>query len=334
MNSPGIQQLFFQEIKSRLPSHISLVDKVADVLNISIDSSYRRIRGEKSIDFEELKTLSLYFKLSIDQFIHLQQNSVLFEDHSMGDGTLLHYNVYLEALIRDLTYMNSLEHKTMYYLNKDVPIFHHFSSPALTAFKSFFWVKSIMHDPEYARESFSLDKYVPLFESNAKKINQLYKQLPSVEIWNIESINSSIRQIEYYRNIGLFKNRQEIEVIYNSLEHVINEIEGYAETGEKKSPEKALAKAGSYQIYINEFILGDNTIMLEMDKNVAVYINHAVINYMLTRDLKFCSFTKDHFENIIKKSTPISNTNEKERTRFFNRIREKIQSRRLIANGG
>src|SRR6478672_3324404 len=99
MNSPGIQQLLFQEIKSRLASHISLVDKVADVLNISVDSSYRRIRGEKSIDFEELKTLSLHFKLSIDQFIHLQQNSVLFEDRSMGDGGLINYDAYVEGLI-------------------------------------------------------------------------------------------------------------------------------------------------------------------------------------------------------------------------------------------
>ena len=115
---------------------------------------------------------------------------------------------------------------------------------------------------------------------------------------------------------------------------MINQIESYAESGEKKSADKPLAKSGSYKIYINEFILGDNTIMLEMDNNVAVYINHSVINYMLTRDLKFCSFTRDHFENMIKKSTPISNTNEKERTKFFNRIREKIQSRKVISNGG
>src|SRR5436305_4037218 len=322
MDSAGIQQLFFQEIKSRLPGHFSLVDKIADVLNISTDSSYRRIRGEKSIDFEELKKLSLHFKISIDQFIHLQQNSILFEDKSMGDGSLEHFNNYLGSLIKDLIYMNSFQDKVLYYLNKDVPIFHHFSSPALAAFKCFFWIKSIVHDPAFAKETFSLQKYEPIFAENAKKINQLYYQLPSVEIWNIESINSSIRQIEYYRNIGLFKNKEEIDVIYESLEEVINQIEYFSETGEKKLLDKPLSKAGSFQIYINEFILGDNTILLEMDNHIAVYINHAVINYMLTRDQKFCLFTKEHIHNIIKKSTPISNTNEKERTRFFKRIRE------------
>jgi hypothetical protein len=250
----------------------------------------------------------------------------------MGEDNALHFNKYLESLIKDLTFMNSFENKTLYYLNKDVPIFHHFSSPALTAFKSFFWIKSIIHDPAFAKELFSLDKYEPLFVENGKKINQLYNLLPSVEIWNIESINSSIRQIEYYRNIGLFKKKDEIEIIYNSLEKVIDQIEYYSETGEKKQADKPLSKAGSFQIYINEFILGDNTIMLEMDNHIAVYINHSVINYMLTRDLKFCSFTKEHIHNIIKKSTPISNTNEKERTRFFKRIREKIQSRKGISN--
>ena len=71
-------------------------------------------------------------------------------------------------------------------------------------------------------------------------------------------------------------------MIYSSLEQVINQIENYSETGEKKSPDKPLAKAGTYQIYINEFILGDNTIMLEMDKNsfdnVAWQIRNPAVN--------------------------------------------------------
>ncbi len=38
MEPAGAQQLFFQHIKGLLPSHLSLADEVANVLNISNDS--------------------------------------------------------------------------------------------------------------------------------------------------------------------------------------------------------------------------------------------------------------------------------------------------------
>lgn len=47
MGSIELQQHFFDHIKERLPTHLSLVDEVAELLSISNDSAYRRIRGEK-----------------------------------------------------------------------------------------------------------------------------------------------------------------------------------------------------------------------------------------------------------------------------------------------
>ncbi|MCK4677786.1 MAG: hypothetical protein KAT48_06625 [Bacteroidales bacterium] len=42
-----LQIEFFRQIKTNIPSNLSLVDKVADILDISTDSSYRRIGGQK-----------------------------------------------------------------------------------------------------------------------------------------------------------------------------------------------------------------------------------------------------------------------------------------------
>ena len=62
-NPPSVQQIFFQHVKDHLPAHLSLVDEIAELLNISIDSAYRRIRGEKAISFEELRTLCSHFRI-------------------------------------------------------------------------------------------------------------------------------------------------------------------------------------------------------------------------------------------------------------------------------
>ena len=63
MESAGIQQLFFQKIKENMPAHLSFVDDIAEVLEISNDSVYRRIRFEKPISMEEVgKQMLLFLK--------------------------------------------------------------------------------------------------------------------------------------------------------------------------------------------------------------------------------------------------------------------------------
>ncbi len=44
-----LQINLFNHIKSVMPSNLSFVDEIADVLDISNDSAYRRIRGEKQV---------------------------------------------------------------------------------------------------------------------------------------------------------------------------------------------------------------------------------------------------------------------------------------------
>ena len=52
-NSNGIQQALFQQVKDQLPGHLSFVDEISDLLEISNDSAYRRIRGEKELSLKE-----------------------------------------------------------------------------------------------------------------------------------------------------------------------------------------------------------------------------------------------------------------------------------------
>jgi hypothetical protein len=58
-----------------------------------------------------------------------------------------------------------------------------------------------------------------------------------------------------------------------------------------------------------------------------VYINHTVLNILMTKDIGFTEYTYQHYLNIMRKSTLMSNVGEKERRRFFNAMREKVESR-------
>jgi len=56
-----LQSLLFQQIKEKTHPHLSLVDEISELLEISYDSAYRRIRGEKALSMGELSKVSQHF---------------------------------------------------------------------------------------------------------------------------------------------------------------------------------------------------------------------------------------------------------------------------------
>ena len=78
----------------------------------------------------------------------------------------------------------------------------------------------------------------------------------------------------------------------------------------------------------NEFMLWAIIVSMAVLNNTkVVYINHTVLNVIMTKDPVFTEYTYQHCQNIMRKSTLMSHVGEKERTRFFNSMREKVESR-------
>jgi plasmid maintenance system antidote protein VapI len=323
MESLSAQQSFFQHIKSILPAHLSLIDAIAEVLDITNDSVYRRVRGEKPITLDEAAKLASHFKISLDQFLHLQSDSFIFSGKLANESGHV-FEKWMQETLKQLAYVNSFKHKHMYYLAKDLPL--PFMVRELTAFKSFFWRKSILHYHEMKGAKFSLKNIDEEHILLGKRIIETYNQIPSSEIWHIESINSTIRQIEFYRDAGIFETEEDIRQLYKAVLQLINHLELQADLGLKFNiGEKPLSNAARYNLYNNELILGDNTVLAELDEMKITFLNHSVINYVVTRDVQFNVHMYDNIQNLIRKSTHLSEVGEKERARFFNRIRDKIK---------
>jgi hypothetical protein len=327
MDQPSVQQLFFQHVKSNLPAHLSLVDEIAELLKISNDSAYRRIRGEKPLSFEEIKTLCAHYKISLDQILHLNNDSILFSG-PLIDKDSFGFEKYLEHLLNQLNYFNSFENRELYFMSKDIFIFHTFGFHELTVFKIFFWMKTILNYPFKGSEIFTLDALRESVFKIASKISDAYNKIPSQEMWNIETIHTTIRQIDYYRQSKVFSSDRDALAIYASIISMLDHLEMQAEAGCKFSingiPNSTSA---SYKIYVNEFFLGDNFALANLNNTKVSYINHTFLNVFMTKDQVFGEYAYRHIQNMLRKSTLISNVGEKERRRFFNSMREKVENR-------
>jgi len=327
METVELQKHFFQFLKSKIPDHVSFVEEIADLLEISTDSSYRRIRGEKPISFEEIQKLCRKFQISIDQILSLDTNSTVFYGQWLNSENF-DFEKYLKDMHLQLATILGADSKIMYYEAKDIPPFHHFQFTELANFKYFFWMKTILSYPDFSKTHYEESNLKEPITKTGSEIIKTYIKIPSVEIWSDETINSTIHQIEFYKDSGIFRKKESIEVIYRDLLSLVNHIEQQAETGVKflhgQSPN---GNEENFNLYFNEVFLGHNTILVDAGISKTVFINHGVLNYMITRDKNFCDATKKSFDNTMRKSSLISNVNEKERHRFFDLLRKKIEAK-------
>lgn len=327
MNPATTQSLFFQHLKAHLPAHKALVEEVAALLGISTDSAYRRIRGEKPLGLSELQQLATHYQVSLDQLLNLQSDAVLFT----GKPTM-HAPVTLESwltrMLGQLQLMTSFGRRHLYYLLKDIPPFYHFQIPELAEFKMFFWMKSILHYDSLkgVRFRFGDAQYEP-GHALCQRIVALYNDMPTTEIWNAESVNSTLRQIEFYYAAGAFTSAADARLLYDKVLELIDAIEYQAEVGVKCILKQPGSKGLSYRLFVNELILGDNTLLVELDELRLTYLNHSVLHFLGTRDQAFNDFMFANLDNLMKKSTLVSGVGEKERNQFFNAIRQNIQGR-------
>src|SRR5581483_496786 len=159
---------------------------------------------------------------------------------------------------------NTLPNPHMYFFSKDIPIFHFMPFPELRAFKFFFWKRTIVGYPELARQQFDGTESSAENVEMAQKIDQLYSKVPSTDIWNVESINVTLSQIELYRQSNIFAGKDVVRQVYAQLEELVNHLELMAELGKKFQYGRAVPPIDTrYDAYINEALIGDNTIFVQ-----------------------------------------------------------------------
>ncbi len=327
MKNNEIQQQLFRVLKQKLPTHISLVDTLGDLLGLSADSVYRRIRGEKPIGLIELKKICDHYRLSLDQLLQLQNESVLFDAPGMN-GTPGDFLEYMKAMQGQFHYFNSFEKKEIFYLCKDAPIWYFYLFPELAAFKTFFWSKTINNQAQLANKQFSFAEfpYEDCFTIGQQVLEE-HNKIKSVELWNLESIHSTINQIAYYRDAGHFKSMDDLNAVITSFHQWIDHLQLQAEKGVKFMPGAAdVSHKASIQFYVNELILGNNTMVINLDDQSLSMVTYSVFYYLFTRDPRFSSKVMGSFETLLGRSTLISKTGEKDRNRFFNTLRDKVNS--------
>lgn len=319
MGSPAdIQPLFLEHVRSKLPDHVSFPDELAEVLNISRDSAYRRIRGETILSLEEVRIICAHYKISLDSVLATTTDAITFNHRAINSSFTLHD--WLVSILKNLEMIIQFPQRELIYCAKDIPMFHYFHFPELAAFKLYFWMKEYHRYEQYQNVNFK-PEVVPLETMQVgKKITDYYGRVPSVEIWSDEVANITVRQIEFSLESG-FINDEQASLLMGKFLELLELLKTFAAQGSKSGQEQ------NYTLYKNEILIADTTLLFKMGEKRVTFITYNTMNILTTAEEKFCSQMESYLNNVVNKSILISASGERERNKFFNRIQEPLRKK-------
>jgi len=314
------QEQFVERIKQVSQPNVSLVNELAELLEISPDSAYRRIRCEKSFAYEEIIRICDYYKISFDAFCSGNSEMVNFNYAAISNNKNSFINYY-KGMCDELKNIATSKEKEIIYIAEDIPLFHLFNYPDLASFKIFYWLKSVINIPEYEQLKYNEKVVDPKIFDLGNEMIELYKTIPSIEIWSDRTIISMIKQIEYYYEIGLFKSREEAIHLCNVLSDAMHDIQTQAERTSKMT---VAGYENTYRMYNSDIETGNNCIIVKAGGIRAVHLRFHTFNSMVTYDNHFFNMTEKWVSGLIKKSNLISGVAEKQRLQFFQKIQKNI----------
>lgn len=316
-----MQALFITHLKNTVPSSVSLADDIADLLKISNDSAYRRLRNETVLSLDETYKICKHYRISADAIFSKQTNAVTCNYIKLTDSAE-NFESYLLSLENQLKQISKAENAKIIYAAEEIPIFHSFHSEKLSAFKLFYWQRSVLNIKEYQTKKFDWDVISEKLLRIAKNIHTIYLKIPSTEIWTVDTIQTTVKQIEYYFESGAFKEKEDAITILNELKQLAQSINRYAE--EENKNEKPNSSIAQFGLYNSDLVIGTNCIHVTMNEQIVSYISFNTLNSLTTTNQQFCEEIEHWMKNLIKKSTLISGVAEKQRFQFFNKTNKSI----------
>lgn len=328
----SVQNRFFNELKTKLPPNLSMAVVVAEELNISIDSAYRRIRGESELSLREFDVLSSKYSVDHEAILSNTSENVLFKYRSIVPERF-GFNSYFQSLIDEMKSLEKFGLKEIIYAALDLPMFYYFMFPKLAAFKLYFWRRNVFvhtatEEKPYVFEDISAEDI-----AHSHQMLRTYLTIPTTEIWSEETINTTLRQIFFFYDMGLFLKKQDVIDVLNDLKSVIDHVQKQAELGNKFYPGHISPLNGeknNFKIYHNEVTLSENVILLRLENFNVVHLGHNVLNILTTTNEVFFQDSMQFIDQVMRNSTLISISAERERKRFFNVLFRKIDA--LLAN--
>ena len=285
----------------------NLARELADLLNLSQESIYRRFRGDTSFTLNEAWILQKHYNVSIDElFDNNGKIGVNFSPFYKSDFVI---ESYLTDIYRQMSILSKEKKAKLYVMASDVPLFRFFGYPGLTQFKLFYW-RNLIHQAGTS----DTDVFHFVEQANhpiSEEIHTMFRQIDVDEVWSRDTLNGTINQIEYYYDCGLMANDQTLFMLYGELLQLVQDLV-YGDQHSKLT------------LHHYELALNNNSFYVETGQSRMLAIAINGVNSLQTRDERIINDYRKWLKTVISKSLKISGQSLKQKFALCNWLRSRI----------
>ncbi|WP_158975726.1 hypothetical protein [Cellulophaga sp. L1A9] len=304
------QKELLTHVQEVLPPHESLIESIATALEISYDAAHRRTSLKSKFSLDETIILAKYFNISLDSLFGNEKSNFVVIEKTKGIDKEEELQLYFEDSYASLIPLLKQKESRILYSAKDIPIFYNLSNDELSRFKLFVWLKLL--DKTFSNKTF--EEFIPTLSliQAGSKLGSLYNDLNITEIWDITTINSTLKQIHYYHKAGIITTEIGL-ILCDQLKKLIQSI-----------AHKITSTGTNFMFYYNELHLMNNTILVTAPNLKSLYVPFTLLSYYKTNDRNTCDQAEKFMMRQLQMSKLLNSTGEKERNIFFNKLYEKI----------
>ena len=301
------------------PKEGNLANILMDILCMSKEAIYRRLRGEVAFTFSEVAIIASQMGISLDKIV----------GNSMSSGAMFDLNV-LHSVEPMENYHEILAryHKLFRYVKADpttevitasntIPYTFYAPYENLSKFRISRW----LYQNEKLRTPASLADVV-ISEKLAKTRKELMESLRQVHktcfILDECVFSSFVKEIKYFAELGLVS-ATDVANMKKELHQLLRELELLSEKG-------AFHNGNLLSIYLSNVDFEATYSYVEKTGFQICFLRVYSINSMDSRDGKVCDYQKKWIHSLKRHSTLVSQSGEIQRMNFFNDQRKIIDT--------
>jgi len=315
-----MNKLIIDKVSENIPSNVKLVDYLMDILNLSRESIYRRVRGDLPFTFDQVMTLSSELKFSLDS-IGSRDNSDSSCFRMRTPNEISPEEKYKIMLTNcDKLLERQLKAKDMGAIVTMNRIFDLFSV-AFDKLSHFFYYRWL-HQAKDLPFNYNLSNLIlpDDVKELQKKIAMNHHKVDNTTFFvDSDSLKNTILEIRYYYDRGHI-NDEELSLLKADMAQMIDLSEITARKGYHDSDHK-------FDYYISEIPIPVNSILIWYDDNTELFIWPYTINPLFNKNSdEVKNIHLEWIASMKKRSASISQSNEALQERHYRQQREYLNS--------
>jgi len=313
-----LHQALVAEIKKTFPKNSLMVNALSEILRIDRGAVYRRLRQEVPFTFNEIAIIAKQLNISVDNLIGENHQTIPFQLRLPNYDSPQDSDFYvLDIFIKFLESFNQSEFSETATVSNVLPhdLFGEFRH--LLLFYLFVW------NYHYNSTNVKIKSYhqVSILPKLEETLNEYMMEMKKFDktcyVLDGRMFKLFVDRVGYFHSIRLIE-KEDVLKIKEDLFSMLDYLEKIAITGQFKETGNAAS------IYISDIDITTSYTYLEAKNMHFSMVKAFILSYVTSFDDNTFDKMKKWIQSLIKISTLITLTNEKQRVLYFEKQRKII----------